>query len=116
MFESIEYDEAGQLQTATLMDYTIPTAVEMPNFDIEHQETPSPFTPMGMKGAGESGVGSSLGALCSAIENAFPELDLRITELPLTPARVWRQIREAEERARIQPASEAQVEMRATPS
>jgi carbon-monoxide dehydrogenase large subunit len=98
MFESIQYDEAGQLQTATLMDYTIPTAVEMPNFDIEHQETPSPFTPMGMKGAGESGVGSALGALCSAIENAFPELDLQITELPLTPSRVWKQIRRAQER------------------
>ena len=39
-----------------------------------------------MKGAGESGVGVCLGALCSAIENAFPELDLRITDLPLTPA------------------------------
>ena len=77
------------------MDYTIPTAVEMPRFEIEHQETPSPFTPLGMKGAGESGVGSALGALCSGIEDAFPELDLRITQLPLTPHRVWRAIREA---------------------
>jgi carbon-monoxide dehydrogenase large subunit len=95
MYEAIEYDDSGQLLTATLMDYTIPTAVEMPNFDIEHQETPSPFTPLGQKGAGESGVGSALGALCSGIEDAFPELDLRITALPLTPHRVWRAIREA---------------------
>jgi carbon-monoxide dehydrogenase large subunit len=95
MFENIVYDDAGQLQTATLMDYTIPTAVEMPRFTIEHEETPSPFTPLGMKGAGESGVGSALGALCSAIEDAFPELDLRITELPLTPNRVWKTLEAA---------------------
>ena len=73
--------------------------MEVPRFDIEHQETPSPFTPLGMKGVGESGVGSALGALCSAIEDAFPELDLRLTQLPLTPHRVWQAIRDAEERA-----------------
>jgi len=95
MFESIAYDEQGQLQTATLMDYTIPTAVEVPKYEIGHQETPSPFTPLGMKGAGESGLGSTLGALCSAIEDAFPELDLRITQLPLTPSRVWKAIHSA---------------------
>jgi carbon-monoxide dehydrogenase large subunit len=80
------------------MDYTIPTAMEVPRFDIEHQETPSPFTPLGMKGVGESGVGSALGALCSAIEDAFPELDLQLTQLPLTPHRVWKAIRDARER------------------
>ena len=63
MFEAMVYDDAAQLQTATLMDYTIPTAVEMPSFQIQHQETPSPFSPLGMKGAGESGIGSTLGAL-----------------------------------------------------
>jgi aerobic carbon-monoxide dehydrogenase large subunit len=98
MYESIVYDENGQLQTATLMDYTIPTALEVPRFDIGHQETASPFTPLGMKGAGESGLGSTLGALCSAIEDAFPELDLRLTQLPLTPDRVWKAIRQARER------------------
>jgi carbon-monoxide dehydrogenase large subunit len=99
VYEGIVYDDQGQLQTATLMDYTIPTSIEVPRFEIEHQETPSPFTPLGMKGAGESGVGSALGALCSAIEDAFPELDLRLDQLPLTPHRVWSAIRDAEERA-----------------
>jgi carbon-monoxide dehydrogenase large subunit len=98
MFENISYDENGQLQAATLMDYTIPTAMEVPKFWIGHQETPSPFTPLGMKGAGESGLGSTLGALCSAIEDAFPELDLRITQLPLTPSRVWKAIHSAPRR------------------
>lgn len=95
MFEKIVYDDGGQLQTATLMDYTIPTAVELPSFEIGHVETPSPFTPLGMKGVGESGVGTTLGALCSAIENAFPELDLVLNDLILTPSNVWRAIQEA---------------------
>ncbi len=95
MFEAITYGEDGQLHTATLMDYTIPTAVEVPMFEIGHQETLSPFTPLGMKGAGESGVGSVLGALCGAIENAFPELDLELNELILTPSRVWKAIQDA---------------------
>ena len=80
------------------MDYTIPTAVELPRFEIEHQHTPSPFTPLGTKGVGESGMGSALAALCSAIEDAFPELDVRISELPLTPSRVWRAIQKARAR------------------
>jgi carbon-monoxide dehydrogenase large subunit len=100
MFEQVAYDADGQLLTGTLMDYTIPTAVELPRFEIEHQQTPSPFTPLGMKGIGESGVGACLGALCSAIEDAFPELDLAIDELILSPGRVWRAIRDA--RARLE--------------
>jgi carbon-monoxide dehydrogenase large subunit len=63
--------------------------MEVPALELAHQETPTPFTPLGTKGVGESGVGAPLGALCSAIENALPELDLRLTELPLTPSRVW---------------------------
>jgi hypothetical protein len=52
-----------------------------------------------MKGVGESGVGATLGALCGAIENAFPELDLRLDELVLTPGRVWRALRDARQAA-----------------
>lgn len=95
MYERITYGDDGQLMTATLMDYTIPTAVELPLFDIRHVQTPSPFTPLGMKGIGESGGGSALGALCSAVENAFPELDPTLDELILTPCSVWRAIRGA---------------------
>ena len=95
MYERIGYGDDGQLTTATLMDYTIPTAVELPLFDIRHVQTPSPFTPLGMKGIGESGVGSALGALCNAVENAFPELDLSLDRLILTPCNVWRAIRAA---------------------
>jgi carbon-monoxide dehydrogenase large subunit len=95
LYEQIAYDEYAQPLTATFMDYTIPTAVEVPDIELGHQETPTPFTPLGTKGVGESGVGAPLGALCSAIENALPELDLRLTELPLTPSRVWSAIQGA---------------------
>jgi CO/xanthine dehydrogenase Mo-binding subunit len=78
-----------------MMDYTIPTAVEMPMITVAHQHSPSPFTPLGTKGAGESAIGSALGALTSAIENALPDLPLRLTELPLIPSRVWHAIEQA---------------------
>jgi aerobic carbon-monoxide dehydrogenase large subunit len=95
LYEKVAYDEMAQPLTATFMDYTIPTAIEVPRLELGHQETPTPFTPLGTKGVGESGVGAPLGALCSAVENALPELDMRLTELPLTPSRVWEAIQEA---------------------
>jgi carbon-monoxide dehydrogenase large subunit len=99
LYEQLLYDDAGQPLTATFMDYTIPTSMETINYEIAHQETPSPFTPLGTKGVGESGLGGTLGSLCSAIENAFPELDMQISSLPLTPNRVWAAIRDAKQRA-----------------
>ncbi|MGD9764826.1 MAG: xanthine dehydrogenase family protein molybdopterin-binding subunit [Candidatus Binatia bacterium] len=99
VFENLVYDQAGQLLTTTFMDYTCPTAADLPAFEVEHQETPSPFTPLGTKGVGESGVTAPLGALCSAIEDAFPELEISLAELPLTPNRVWAAIRDARQRS-----------------
>jgi len=98
MYENLVYDEAGQLKTATFMDYTIPTAADLPSFDVEHMETPSPFNPLGCKGVGESGVTGPLGALCSAVENALPHLKLNFNETPLTPNRVWQEIQRAQQR------------------
>jgi carbon-monoxide dehydrogenase large subunit len=98
IYERMAYDDSGQPLTLTFMDYTIPTAVEVPSLELAHQETPTPFTPLGTKGVGESGVGAILGALCSAIEDALPHLDLRLTEVPLTPSKVWAAIQEAEEK------------------
>jgi carbon-monoxide dehydrogenase large subunit len=98
LYEDITYDESGQPLTATFMDYTIPTAIEVPNFELGHLCSPSPFTPLGAKGVGESGVGAALGALCSAIEDALPHLDLHLTRLPLTPSRVWEAIQSAQPR------------------
>jgi carbon-monoxide dehydrogenase large subunit len=101
MYELVAYDEQCQPLSTTFMDYTIPTAVEMPNFETGHQETPSPFTPLGTKGVGESGVGGTIGSLIAAIENALPHLDLHLNELPLTPERVWTAIQNASEKAGV---------------
>jgi carbon-monoxide dehydrogenase large subunit len=73
--------------------------MELPMVEVAHEESPSPFTPLGAKGVGESGVGGALGALCSAIENAFPELELWLDSLPLTPVRVWSALEDARGRA-----------------
>jgi carbon-monoxide dehydrogenase large subunit len=103
MYENLAYDDNGQLQTTTFYDYTIPTAVDLPRFEVAHQETLSPFNPLGCKGVGESGVGAPLSAICSAIENALPELKLHIRETPLTPSRVWAVIDKARRAGSDQP-------------
>jgi carbon-monoxide dehydrogenase large subunit len=95
LYENIAYDDEGQLLTTTFLDYTIPTAVEVPMCIVEHQSTPSPYTLLGVKGAGESGVTGPLGAVAAAIEDALPDLKLSLMETPLTPNRVWRAIQEA---------------------
>ena len=74
------------------MDYTLPTAVEVPNVEIHHQVVPSPFTPLGTKGAGESGVSSPFGSIVSAVENALEPFGVKIHDTPLTPQRMWRMI------------------------
>ncbi|MBI5617248.1 MAG: xanthine dehydrogenase family protein molybdopterin-binding subunit [Gammaproteobacteria bacterium] len=89
LFEHLVYDDCGQLTTTTFMDYTLPTALEVPHIELEHQETLSPFSPLGTKGVGESGVTSPLGALCGAVEDALCEFGVRIDRLPLSPENVW---------------------------
>ena len=97
LYEHLVYDESGQLMTATFMDYTLPTAVDVPSFQIEHECTPAPFNPIGAKGAGESGISGPIAAVASAIDDALRQVGLvtHVMEMPFTPARVWRYIQEA---------------------
>lgn len=97
LYEELIYDQDCQLQTTTLMDYTLPTAVEIP-YDVVlgHQETPTPATPLGAKGAGESGIAATMSAVTSAVEDAVGNRRLALMDLPLKPKRVWRAIREAQ--------------------
>jgi len=92
MYEHLVYDDYGQLTTTTFMDYNLPTAMEVPHIELEHQETLSPFSPLGAKGVGESGITSPLGALCSAVEDALRDFSVRIDRLPLSPQNVWNAI------------------------
>jgi carbon-monoxide dehydrogenase large subunit len=97
LYEHLVYDENAQLKTATFMDYTIPTAADVPSYEIAHQTTPSPFTPLGTKGVGESSVAAPLGAVVGAVEDALAQAGVRVRlmETPLTPSRVWRAMRSA---------------------
>lgn len=88
LYEEYQYDAHGQLLTASLMDYLVPTASEVPDFVVGHTETPSPYTPYGIKGGGEGGRMVTPGALCAAIDDALKEWGVRITTLPVTPSRL----------------------------
>lgn len=95
LYEEFIYDDEGQLLTTTFVDYLKPTAVEIPDFKTDHLESPSPYTPLGMKGVGEGGAIPAPAALANAVENALEPLGVRLSELPLTPERVWRAISSA---------------------
>jgi CO/xanthine dehydrogenase Mo-binding subunit len=88
LFEEYVYDRDGNLQTQSYMDYLIPTAMESPEFVIGHCETPSPWTPHGIKGGGEGGRMMAPAAIAAAIDDALAPLGVRATELPATPARI----------------------------
>jgi CO/xanthine dehydrogenase Mo-binding subunit len=95
LYEEFVYDEEGRMLTTTFIDYLKPTAVEIPDFKTDHLESPSPFTPLGMKGVGEGGAIPAPAALANAVENALETLGVRISDLPLTPERVWGAVRAA---------------------
>jgi 2-furoyl-CoA dehydrogenase large subunit len=100
LYEEWAYDENGQCLTASFQDYLVPTAMEVPKIDIGHVETPSPFTALGSKGAGEGSTMSVPAALGNAIADALAPLGVAINELPLSPNRIWQLIQEANRRRR----------------
>jgi 2-furoyl-CoA dehydrogenase large subunit len=95
LYEELLYDENGQCLTATFMDYLVPTASEAPRIDIGHVVSPSPLTPLGSKGLGESSSMTVPAVIASAVSDALSPLGIRITELPMTPDRLWRLIQRA---------------------
>jgi CO/xanthine dehydrogenase Mo-binding subunit len=86
--EEYVYNEDGQLATSTFMDYLLPTAHDVPDIELSHQETPSPFTEFGVKGGGEGGRMVAPIALASAVEDALSPFGVRVNELPMTPERI----------------------------
>ena len=88
-YEKLMYDESGQLLNASLMDYLLPTALDVPRIYVDHVATPSPLNSLGTKGVGESGA-IPVGALfAQAIEDALWDREFEILEIPLSPARLW---------------------------
>ncbi|MER3420990.1 MAG: carbon monoxide dehydrogenase, partial [Chloroflexota bacterium] len=96
LLEEVVYDENGQLLTGTFLDYALPTAETLPRIQLGHTVTPSPLTPLGLKGVGEAGTIGSVPAIANAVMDALAPLGIRHLDLPLTPHKVWRAIREAE--------------------
>ena len=94
--EGFVYDDEGQLLTVTLTDYGKCSAAETPRVEVEHRPSPSAFTPLGQKAAGEGAAIPSPAAIASAVENALEPFGVRIRHLPLTPEAVWRLIRESQ--------------------
>jgi carbon-monoxide dehydrogenase large subunit len=88
-YEQLMFDEMGQIVNASFMDYLLPGASDVPRIEVGHQVTPSPLNPMGVKGAGEAGA-IPVGPLFSqAIEDALGIEGFELTEIPLSPNRLW---------------------------
>ncbi|MBW0105071.1 xanthine dehydrogenase family protein molybdopterin-binding subunit [Pseudonocardia sp. KRD291] len=97
LLEEVVYDEEGQPLTGTFADYGIPSAAELPSFDLVEMTTPTPINPMGYKGIGEAGTIGSTPATQSAVIDALSHLGIRHIDMPLTPLRVWEAINAASE-------------------
>jgi aerobic carbon-monoxide dehydrogenase large subunit len=92
--EQVLYDEAGQLLTASFMDYPMPRATDLPALALEHHGVPCANNPLGAKGAGESGVAGSLPAAMNAIVDALATRGITEFDMPATPMRVWAALRD----------------------
>jgi carbon-monoxide dehydrogenase large subunit len=95
LYEEVIYDEAGNLVTGTLTQYLVPSAAELPSFELDRTETPSPTNPLGVKGIGEAGTIAAPPAVVNAIVDAVSHLGVSDVGKPATPERVWRAIRDA---------------------
>jgi carbon-monoxide dehydrogenase large subunit len=92
LFEELRYDPDGQPLNSTFMDYLLPTVNDMPSIETDHMVTPSPFTPLGAKGGGETGTLGPPAALGNAIEDALTPLRVKVRERPYTSDRLWKAI------------------------
>ncbi len=95
MFEEIVYDEHGQNLTGTFADYLVPTAVESPKWELGKTITPSPHHPIGAKGVGESPTVGAPPAIANAVVDALWHLGVRHIDIPITPPKVWKLLRDA---------------------
>ncbi|HEY6029678.1 MAG TPA: molybdopterin cofactor-binding domain-containing protein [Gaiellaceae bacterium] len=95
LWEGAVYDDQGQLQTGSLMEYALPKAEFFPTFELDRTETPTDVNPLGVKGAGETGTIASTPAVVNAVVDALSPFGIVHVDMPLTPERVWRAIDQA---------------------
>lgn len=95
LYEHLDYDDEGQMMSASFMDYLCPTASEAPEMSIDHYGKPSPFTALGTKGCGENSAMSAPAAIASAVDDALHQFGVVTSALPVTPPSIWRQVAQA---------------------
>ncbi|MGB3865858.1 MAG: molybdopterin cofactor-binding domain-containing protein, partial [Xanthobacteraceae bacterium] len=96
LMEAVAYDDSGQPITGSLMDYAIPRAGDVPDMTLSYHPAPTATNPLGVKGCGEAGCAGSLATLVNAVIDALSDYGVTQIEMPLTPERVWRVIRDAQ--------------------
>ncbi|MGH9317001.1 MAG: aerobic carbon-monoxide dehydrogenase large subunit [Thermoanaerobaculia bacterium] len=94
LLEEIQYDENGNIQGGSFMDYLVPTAMETPKWETEKTVTPSPHHPLGAKGVGESATVGAPPAIVNAVVDALAHLGVRHIDIPITPEKVWKILKE----------------------
>ncbi|WP_420405216.1 xanthine dehydrogenase family protein molybdopterin-binding subunit [Nisaea sp.] len=95
LMEHTLYDEEGQLQTGSFMDYALPRASDVPNFSFATHAVPATTNPLGAKGCGEAGCAGSLPSIMNALVDALAPLGVRHIDMPATPEKVWGAIQAA---------------------
>jgi carbon-monoxide dehydrogenase large subunit len=94
LYEEVVYDEQGQLVTGELMDYALPKASQMPWFETDRTETPSPVNPLGVKGVGEAGTIGATPAIVNAVVDALSPYGVKHIDMPVRPEKVWEIIKQ----------------------
>ena len=95
LLERIAYDPEGQLLSASLMDYALPRATDLPELPVQFGECPTAANPLGVKGVGQAGAMAAPQAVMAAVLDALAPLGVAALEMPATPERVWAAIRAA---------------------
>jgi carbon-monoxide dehydrogenase large subunit len=90
LFEEMSYDENGNNQAGSFMDYLVPTSMEVPNWETDKTVTPCPHHPLGAKGVGESATVGAPPAIANAVVDALSHLGVTHIDIPITPEKVWR--------------------------
>jgi carbon-monoxide dehydrogenase large subunit len=98
LYEEAVYDDNGQLVSGSMMDYAVPKADDLVNFELDRTETPSPVNALGVKGIGEAGTIASSAAIVNAVVDALAPLGVKHLDMPLKPERVWQTIQQAQAR------------------
>jgi carbon-monoxide dehydrogenase large subunit len=99
LMEEVNYDSSGQPITGSFMDYAMPRAEDIPSMEIGDHPSPAKSNPLGTKGCGEAGCAGSLASITNAVLDALSEYGIKQIDMPLTPERVWRAIRDAKAKA-----------------